>query len=149
VIFTTKEASFTLVISWPFLSHATCDWILAADAARSITNLGSFNFAIPLRISAAWAAIVSRGSAPFGACNSTGNQMSALATALTGYIPNPRCYAEISRVAGEVANERTSIAYVMVSMGLDLGSTSDRHCTSNPTTISTLVTLGCPVLFAT
>ena len=75
--------------------------------------------------------------------------MMALTTALTGYIPNPRCYDKISQVAGEATNERTLTTYEMVSMGLDSGSTSERHRASNPITTSTLVTVGCPVPFAT
>ena len=80
----TKQPSFTVDTSWPSLSHATCEWILATSATMSLTDLGSFNLSIDLRISAAWATTVSRRLALFGACNSARSQMTAFTTALTG-----------------------------------------------------------------
>ena len=83
-MFATKQLSFTLAISWPSLSHATCEWILATSAAMSLTNMGSFNLSIDLRISAAWSTMVTRKSAPFVICSLVESQMTALTTALTG-----------------------------------------------------------------
>jgi len=142
-IFATKQPSFTLAMSWPSLSHATCEWILATSAAMSLTDLGSFNLSIDLRISAAWATTLSRGSAPFVTCSLVESQMTALTTALTGYIPNPRCYDKVSRVVGVTTNEHTLTTYETVSMGSHSGSISDKHCASNAITRLTLVILRC------
>ena len=44
---------------------------------------------------------------------------------------------------------RTLTICEMVSMGLDSGSTSDKHSASNPTTISTLDIFRCSIPFVT
>ena len=75
--------------------------------------------------------------------------MTTLTTALTGYMPIPRCCDRISRVAGEATNGRTLTTYETVSTGPDSGSTSDKHRASNPTTISTLVILRLFIPFVT
>ena len=93
--FATKDPWLVVTISWPFLSHATCEWIWATSATISLTNLGSFSLSIDLRISAAWATTMSRGSAPFWTCSLVESQMTAL-TALIGQTPIPRCCEEIS-----------------------------------------------------
>ena len=73
----------------------------------------------------------------------------ALSAALSGYMPFPRCYGKISQVEERQVNARTLITYEIVSMGLDSGSTSDKHRASNPTTGSALDILRCSIPFAT
>ena len=55
----------------------------------------------------------------------------------------------MSQEIGEARNVRTLTRYEMVSMGLDSGSTSDKHRASNPTTVSILVIFVPSVPFVT
>jgi len=56
---------------------------------------------------------------------------------------------KVSRVARGATSVRTLTTYEMVSMGLDSGSTSDKHRASNPVTASILVIRECSIPFVT
>ena len=79
------------------------------------------------------------------------NQKIASAAAFFGgYKPITRCCCNVSQAAVEGnLGACALIAYEMVSMGLDSGSTSDRHRTSGPTTVSTPEILRCSIPFVT
>ena len=111
VLFTIKKPPFAAAISWPTLSQATCDCTLATSVTMSLTNTGSFNLPRDLRISVAQAKTLPRISTPFEVCNSVGTQMIALTTALSGYMPFPRCYSRVSQAAGK-ANDCTNVDHI-------------------------------------